>query len=281
MLTLVMDHHTISFEPAEVIAGSCAGLAEHLVMFPFDTLKTRMQNEGGALTSHVRQIIRHEKWTHFYRGCVPTIAAAVPAHGVYFALYEAVKRFATDDGSVQGVALAAACATAGHDAVSVPFDVVKQRMQVDGKMQYNSSLECVRSIVAREGPSVLFRSLPATIALNVPHFTTHWIVYETIKRYLIGPDEVEDEHATNFVLAGLTAGACAAVITTPLDHIKTQLQLGRTMNVAQTIRFVLAERGLRGFWVGVAPRVCQMAPSAAIVMTTYETVKGFLVKLPQ
>ena len=31
-----------------MVSGACAGMAEHCVMFPFDTIKTRMQVAGGA-----------------------------------------------------------------------------------------------------------------------------------------------------------------------------------------------------------------------------------------
>lgn len=274
-----MDEHALAdgFALHEVLAGATAGLAEHLAMFPFDTIKTRMQDEGHTFRMTMNKVIKTEPWRHLYRGCVPVLCSAVPAHGAYFGVYEAAKRRFGADQSNYGIALAAACATMAHDAVSIPFDVVKQRMQVDASNQYRNSLDCCRSILRSEGVSALFVSLPTTVAMNIPHMATQWLVYETIKDSLVRRGEVEDESALHFVLAGLAAGGCAAAVSTPLDNIKTQLQLGHYKSAAEAVTAIARQRGvLGGFFKGALPRVCHMAPSAAITLTTYEAMKSLL-----
>ena len=69
----------------------------------------------------------------------------------------------------------------------------------------------------------------------------------------------------------------AAAVSTPLDNIKTQLQLGHHKSAALAMAAITKERGLiGGFFKGVVPRVCHMAPSAAITLTTYEAMKTLL-----
>jgi solute carrier family 25 iron transporter 28/37 len=270
-------------------------------MFPFDTIKTRMQEANTSFLPTVSQILRRERWSNLYRGCVPVVVAAVPAHGAYFGIYEATKREMMNQTGNRNwaIAVSASCSTAGHDIVSVPFDVVKQRMQVDVGRQFQSSMSCLRTILATEGAASLFRSLPTTVAMNAPHFVCHWMVYEAIKSCLIAEQEAAsaplfqahsllaategegggaegDEATWKFVLAGLCAGTCAAFVSTPLDTVKTSLQLGQNTRFTDSIRRIFRERGVIGFWSGVVPRALYMAPSAAIVMTTYEFTKRAL-----
>ena len=279
----------------EVLAGGAAGLGEHLGMFPFDTIKTRMQEGNTPFVATARSMLTRERWTHLYRGCVPVVVSAVPAHGAYFGIYETTKR-AFGGGNHHGhhghdsnwaIAVSASCATAAHDAVSVPFDVVKQRMQVDAVGKYTSSVQCFRNVFKHEGLASLYRSLPTTICMNAPQVVCHWLVYEAIKTFLVARnlapqvEKEEDETAGCFIIAGLAAGTCAAVVSTPLDNIKTQLQLGQNKTFSEAGHKIFRQRGIVGFWTGVLPRACYMAPSAAIVMTTYEFTKNALAFLEE
>ncbi|KPI87731.1 mitochondrial carrier protein-like protein [Leptomonas seymouri] len=266
----------LSFE--ELVAGGVAGFAEHFVMFPCDTIKTRMQ--GGRWHS-IRHVLRHvwhqERLTNLYRGCVPTLVSAVPAHGAYFSVYEAFKRLLGGTTNYSIVA-AASFATVAHDTVSTPFDVVKQRMQMDKQRTYSSSLDCAKRIIHSEGVPALFRSLPTTIIMNVPHFATYWVAYEGFLTTLRGKASRnrEEEMTVDYMAAGFVAGACAAVVSFPFDTVKTNLQLGYGRGFQHTLSGLVARRGVRGVFAGVIPRVMYTAPSGAIMMVTYETTKSAL-----
>lgn len=272
-------------------------------MFPFDTVKTRMQEANRAFVPTLSQMLRQERWSNLYRGCVPVVVAAVPAHGAYFGIYEASKRaLVTPDASAAdknlAIAASASLATVAHDFVSVPFDVVKQRMQVDVQHRFPSSLRCFQDVLRNEGVGSLYRSLPTTVCMNAPQVVCHWVVYEAVKRMLRhsgkpapeasadklasflaqteGEGGAEEDATLSVMLAGLCAGTCAAVVSTPLDNVKTSLQLGQHTSFAVAGRAILRERGVAGFWTGVVPRALYMAPSAVIVMTTYEFTKSAL-----
>lgn len=261
----------------EMLAGGIAGITEHSFMFPFDTVKTKMQASGSQFTSTtacLRHIVKNESWTNLYRGCVPIVLSAFPAHGAYFAIYEASKRVLSANSS-SGYAASAVCATMAHDLISVPFDVVKQRMQVDTR--HKTSFSCLRHIVRSEGTKRLFVSYPTTVAMNVPHIATQWVVYEAAKARLTERGLMEDEWSPYYLLAGFTAGATAAVVSTPFDVIKTRMQLSESSKSASTVvREVIRENGVRGFFKGAFPRTMYIAPSAAVVLSTYEACKLIL-----
>jgi solute carrier family 25 iron transporter 28/37 len=260
----------------EIVAGGIAGVGEHLGMFPFDTIKTRMQVSHTSFVATVSNMIRNERWTHMYRGCVPVLFSAVPAHGAYFSIYEAAKRRLSGSAdSIGAVVISAACATVAHDAVSVPFDVVKQQMQIDSTGKHTSSLQCLRYIVRTRGPTALFSSLPTTIAMNIPHVATHWVAYETVKASLHFEQD-DDIFNWKCIVAGLVAGTFAATASTPFDNIKTQLQVCGHLTPSSAASSLYKHGGWRTFFTGLGPRVAYMAPSAAIVMTTYESGKSLL-----
>jgi solute carrier family 25 (mitochondrial iron transporter), member 28/37 len=262
-----------------MLAGGIAGLSEHAVTFPFDTVKTRMQQcpERRGFVATLMHLVRNEPLRNLWRGCGPVLSCSFPAHAAYFSLYENTKRLISADSS-SGYVVASFAATVGHDSVSVPFDVVKQHMQIDGHRHHNSSLACLRCIVAEHGALCLVRSLPTTVAMNLPHMAAHWVVYEKAK-VLLGIGSVAEDNSTfepRFILAGFAGGASAACVSTPFDVVKTRLQLLKSASFAQGCRDVYATSGMRGFTRGMLPRVCSLAPSAAVVMTTYEAAKKIL-----
>lgn len=268
----------LQFSFKELLAGGAAGFFEHFLMFPFDTIKTRMQSGSSARISDVLRVVRNEeRLTHLYRGCVPVLVSSIPAHGAYFSVYEAFKRLLGDETNI-GIATSACFATVAHDVVSTPFDVVKQRMQMDANRTFSSSIACGSHILKKEGVRALYSSLPTTIAMNLPHFATYWLTYEGLITTLHGEAKRhrENEMTVDYMFSGFMAGAAASVVSFPLDTVKTQLQLGRGHTFSQALKSLIAERGIRGMFTGVLPRVLYTAPSGAIMMVTYETAKNLL-----
>ncbi|ORC93408.1 putative mitochondrial carrier protein [Trypanosoma theileri] len=265
------------YAPSELLAGGAAGFVEHFATFPFDTIKTRIQSEHSVgISSAVRHMWCNERLTHLYRGFAPVIFSAVPSHGAHFGTYEAAKRVFGEDTNL-GIMVSASCAVAAHDTISTPFDVIKQRMQMDGMRRFSSSLQCATNIISTEGTRALFVSLPTTIIMNVPHYAIYWMVYEGFLSYLGGDRrDRSSELAKDYVFAGLLAGAMASFVSSPFDVAKTQLQLGRETDLLSVFQNIMRRRGVRGFFAGVSARILATAPSGALTMFTYETVKKYL-----
>jgi Mitochondrial carrier protein len=163
-------------------AGALAGTVEHIAMFPMDTVKTRMQAlpHGGASISHdlnystvraaLRTVLRLEGVRGLYRGVDAMALGAGPAHALYFATYEAVKRVlggADEPGSHPGVtAIAGATATIVNDAVLTPLDTVKQRLQI-ANSPYTSLFNCASRMFRDEGLNSFFRSCALFVLLSL------------------------------------------------------------------------------------------------------------------
>jgi len=116
-----------------MIAGSFGGLAEHVTVFPMDTLKTNMQCEVCGATGKeelwicANKIVRNEGFFRLWRGVSAMFVACVPAHAAYFSVYEGMKKYLiTDNGSDAEhqpvrAAFCGATASVSHDMFMTPF----------------------------------------------------------------------------------------------------------------------------------------------------------------
>ncbi|KAM9998426.1 hypothetical protein ACTFIY_008061 [Dictyostelium cf. discoideum] len=84
-----------------LIAGSGSKLVESLVMFPLDTIKTRLQFQGdfsrgsiknrySGIVSAFKTTIRSEGILSLYRGYIPHTLYVLPASAISFVCYEAI-----------------------------------------------------------------------------------------------------------------------------------------------------------------------------------------------
>lgn len=218
-----------------MVAGSIAGMIEHMAMFPVDTIKTQMQALGScpiksaSLSQALKTILKSQGTAGLYRGISAMGLGAGPAHAVYFSVYENCKRRFEVEGSGNGNAVAHASAgvvaTVASDAVFTPMDMVKQRLQLSSS-PYKGVLDCVRRVVKEEGYRAFYASYRTTVLMNAPFTAVHFSTYEAMKKGLseVSGENVEDERLVVHATAGAVAGALAAVVTTPLDVVKTQLQ---------------------------------------------------------
>ncbi|CAK9174214.1 unnamed protein product [Ilex paraguariensis] len=212
-----------------MIAGFVAGMVEHMAMFPVDTIKTRMQALGSCpiksmgIRQAIQSILNSEGPAGLYRGIGAMALGAGPAHAVYFSVYEYCKKTFSGGNPNNPVvhAVSGVFATVASDAVFTPMDVVKQRLQL-GNSPYRGVLDCVRRVLREEGIKAFYASYKTTVIMNAPYTAVHFASYEAVKRGLmeVSPKSASDER----LVVHATAGALAAVVTTPLDAVKTQLQ---------------------------------------------------------
>jgi solute carrier family 25 iron transporter 28/37 len=285
-----------------MIAGSTAGVMEHVCMYPVDTIKTRLQAsvlplssssslpQAGQYTSLfdcVFRMAREEGPMRFYRGISATVMAAIPSHAVHFATYEFIKdRLGGNEPGHHPIAagIAGAMATCAHDAVVTPLDLVKQRLQLYNS-HYSGVVEAVRVIARQEGLSAFYASYPTTVLMNIPFMAAHFSAYETLKKVLTAYRHGNDTSASSWreeFLAGACAGGSAGLVSNPIDVVKTQIQIQEVEagqkrdSVITHVKRIFQREGFRGFLKGASARVVYFLPSSAICFSTYEHAKRFL-----
>jgi solute carrier family 25 (mitochondrial iron transporter), member 28/37 len=279
-----------------MFAGGVAGTFEHMVMFPVDSVKTRLQSyayasgTSGGMLRTTRAILAAEGPTALWRGIGAVAISAGPAHALYFSAFEASRSMlaphhATDGKHhVAATALSGMFATVAADSAMVPWDTIKQRMQI--RATYSSVLDCVRRVHAEHGAHAFFVGLRPTILMNIPFNAIYFVAFESAKKLILDWRQVDERQfsASSYCAAGAVAGAAAATASAPLDLVKTRLQTGgevgarRYKGLSDALSRIFAEEGWRGMFRGVGPRVLFHIPAAAICWTTYEFCKHVMDK---
>ncbi|EAW63614.1 mitoferrin-1 isoform X2 [Homo sapiens] len=239
----------------------------------------------------LKKIMRTEGFWRPLRGVNVMIMGAGPAHAMYFACYENMKRTLNDVFHHQGNShlangIAGSMATLLHDAVMNPAEVVKQRLQMYNS-QHRSAISCIRTVWRTEGLGAFYRSYTTQLTMNIPFQSIHFITYEFLQEQ-VNPHRTYNPQS--HIISGGLAGALAAAATTPLDVCKTLLNTqenvalslanisGRLSGMANAFRTVYQLNGLAGYFKGIQARVIYQMPSTAISWSVYEFFKYFLTK---
>merc|ERR1712127_451307 len=232
-----------------MIAGAAAGILEHCIIYPVDVVKTRMQcmkpdpkaNYSGIIDAMVK-IVKNEGALRPVRGMGVVAFGAGPAHALYFSCYESIKNnFSGRDKPgentlVNGVAGVAA--TLLHDAVMVPSDVIKQRLQMYNS-PYKNALHCIVQTTRKEGLKAFYRSYFTQLNMNIPFQVTHLITYDKMQSKL---NKKREYNPLSHCVSGAVAGAIAAAITTPLDVCKTLINTQECCNSDEKCKNVNASQ---------------------------------------
>ncbi|CAM0951580.1 unnamed protein product [Alopecurus aequalis] len=265
-------------------------------------------------------ILRREGPLAFYRGFATSLAGTVPARALYMGALEATRSavgpamlsLGAPEPAASAVAGAAAGLTAAVAAqvVWTPVDVISQRLMVQGNpcpaSRYHGGLDAFRKIVASDGLRGLYRGFGMSILTYAPSNAVWWATYSlsqktiwsgigrSLCQYGVGVQEIDDgdgdislepNYKTLMVVQGVsaaTAGGAAAVVTMPLDTIKTRMQvMDGPITIGRTVRMLIKEGGWGACYRGLGPRWASMSLSATTMITTYEFLKRLSAKKGQ
>lgn len=208
-----------------LVAGGIAGTTVDVVLYPLDTLKTRLQSSQG--------FIKAGGFRGIYKGLSAAAVGSAPGAALFFMTYENLKRFLGDKKNADGSSslappvvhmIAASMGEITACLVRVPTEVVKQRMQTG---MFDSILSTVSNTIRQDGYMGLYSGYGITIMREVPFSLIQFPLYEYLKKSMTGSSE---PNATSAAIAGSISGAIAAGATTPLDVLKTRLMLGKDAN---------------------------------------------------
>lgn len=161
-----------------------------------------------------------------------------------------------------------------------------------------NGLALARQIVQQEGIRGLYRGFGASVATFVPSSAIWWSAYGAYQKTIWHQYEsLTGNHASGSLQArssrevltvqtssALLAGCTSAVLTNPLDVIKTRLQVasrlqgGPAPSFLSVGRQLIAEEGAKGLLRGVAPRVTSTGMWGTAMVTTYEFLKRVSIK---
>lgn len=236
------------------IAGAFAAFTVDLLVYPLDTIKTRMQSPDfkKLYTNGVDTKISRSMFRGVYQGVGSVILATLPSSGAFFTTYEGVKSILSDHNPKAGnghllpqpVIHSAASATAElvSCAILTPAEVIKQNAQMvdnskSDRPRVNATVETMKRF--KSNPLALWRGYTALAGRNLPMTAIQFPMFErirdSIKSYRdergIKTGTIYESGWITAISAG-SAGSVASVITTPVDVVKTRIMLAAAESAA-------------------------------------------------
>lgn len=204
-----------------MIAGSFAGIAEHVTLLPIDNLKTHIQTKSPNIKTAFNSI-RQSGYQNFFRGSGIIALGCIPSHAFFFMNYEIFKKLIPDQEKfdVFGNMLLGGISTIFHDLLMTPCELVKQRAQLVGGVR---SIDIIKKTWRNEGLIAFWRSFPVNFFSNLPNAMVTVSANENLKKlYLQRMGKID---MWGYFMCAGTAGITSALVTTPLDNIKTRLNV--------------------------------------------------------
>ncbi|KAF5000321.1 hypothetical protein FGRMN_1865 [Fusarium graminum] len=297
------------------IAGAIAAFTVDVLVYPLDTIKTRIQSQDYIKTYSGSS--NKEIWAlrGLYQGIGSVVLATLPAAGLFFSTYESAKRGISNatplpqplvHSAASGMAEMASC------LVLAPAEVIKQNAQMlqndsrgAAKSGSSTSLQAFRQLAGDGVSRRLFTGYTALVARNLPFTALQFPIFEHVRSTYWnsrGPGSPEPGLIETGLVTGLSAGSAgsvAAFITTPSDVVKTRMMLsaadqsgssaqGQSEVAAKmegkrpkkgawkVSKEVYQERGMRGFFRGAALRSGWTMIGSGLYLGSYEMAKVWL-----
>lgn len=210
---------------------------------PLDFLKTRLQLQNelvGASAerlgpmSMVRKVMRTEGVLAFYAGFPAAMLRQASYGGLCFASYPYLRdAFATASGTTPQDApllariAAGALAGGGASALANPTDVIKVRMQADGRLplaeqRYTGCGHAARTILGEEGWRAFYRGVLPNVqracVVNGAGIAAYDQSKQTARRLLGEADSLSAR-----AVAAMVGGVVTSIVGCPFDVLKTRL----------------------------------------------------------
>ncbi|KAK9918383.1 hypothetical protein WJX75_003667 [Coccomyxa subellipsoidea] len=278
----------VDTKPAsDILAGAVARAASQGTIHPLDTLKVRMQAQGGlskyaklvpppgaSAGKAVKRML--PRVASLYKGVVGAASGAGIYIGTYFAFYGAACNVLSrrTDLSPGGVAfVAGGIAAAGGSVVKVPLAVCIRSVQAG---VYPNVFAASRAIMDAAGVRGLFTGYLPTLLEDVPDMAFKFAAYESLRSLHRRANGGRNANAQEDFAMGAAAGAFAAAATTPLDVIKTNMMCTAASRptMASSARSVLAQGGPRYFFRGVGPRALSNGINSAVFFCFFEALRS-------
>ncbi|XP_008335537.1 solute carrier family 25 member 44b [Cynoglossus semilaevis] len=212
-----VSHYTENNTAKSLVAGGSASLVAQSITVPIDVVSQQLMMQGqgkdlsrfrlntdlgktermfGQTRNIMAQIFAADGFRGFYRGYFASLLTYIPNSAVWWPFYhfyaEQLSNLAPSNCPhliLQAMAGPLAAATAS--TVTNPMDVVRARIQVEGR---TSVIETFRQLIKEEGFWGMTKGLSARIISSTPTAIVMVVGYETLKKMSLRPELVDSRH---------------------------------------------------------------------------------------
>ncbi|KAF6034843.1 hypothetical protein EB796_006849 [Bugula neritina] len=233
-----------SFDAVLFMLAGTSNMTGATVTNPVDVIKTRLQldNELRCHTSAQRKyqgflrgisrIIAEEGFRGLYKGWSASMLREGSYSTIRLGAYEPLKSKlgATDPAHTPLWKKILAGATSGAigSALANPTDLIKVRLQAQGKLspqesvRYTGVVSAFREILQTEGVRGLWTGCTPTVCRAMILTATQIPTYDHMKHTLLN-HQLMEEGVPLHIVSSMVAGLMCAITTSPVDTIKTRI----------------------------------------------------------
>ncbi|KAE8715813.1 Mitochondrial uncoupling protein 6 [Hibiscus syriacus] len=282
------------------IEGGIAPIVASCSTHPLDLIKVRMQLQGETQAPNAAGQSLRPSLTFQSSKSAPNVVHLRPsasarvgpiATGIRIFRSEGVAAlFSGVSATIPSSKIAVGLIAGGIGAaLGNPADVAMVRMQADcllppsQRRNYTSVIDAVTRMAKQEGISSLWRGSSLTVNHAMLVTASQLASYDQTKEFILANGRMKDGLERN-VAASFSAGFVAAVVSNPVDVIKTRVMnmkvvLGQkppyTDALDCALKTVKAE-GPMALYKGFIPTVSRQGPLTVVLFVTLEQVRKLL-----
>lgn len=191
---------------------------------------------------------------------------------------------------LQGLVAGAAASIAGQ-SLSVPTDIITQRLQIEGMKRNKGKVDLTsgttkrppqsvysvcRNIVKHDGLSGFYRGFFISLVSNVPNSAIWWASYNVFLSN-VGKHFECDKFGTHKLhvqaFCGVLSGLVSAVSTNPLEVVRTRIQVGGSRSLVLVTKKLWQEERHALLYKGLTARSLSLSTASCLNILGYEMVK--------
>lgn len=269
------------------------GLMVSLITQPLEVIRTSSimtlkELDKGVLGSLkvAKQIYTLEGLRGFWRGGLSGMARSTLSSGIFFTGIEnfhILTKGLRDNGYVPNNVidfLNAGMTRIINTGVNNPLTVVKTKFEVVGKNEYKSIGQAISHIYQRDGIRGFYKGIVTTLMRDVPWSGIQYASYKFgIDTYkAMYPEKNVKTQPLVVSMIAAASSALAVVITYPFDNLRVRYQCydlsdQKFNKPSELVKKIFKEEGIKGFYLGLLPRLMKKASSQALTWVLYETIR--------
>ena len=232
-----------------LISGYIAGAFGAFCVLPIDIIKTNIQASINKLTAIqiIKRIYNENGIRGFYKGGITQILFVAPEKAIKFTTNNIVLQYTSNQ------IFAGMCAGFAQVIITNPMEILKIQMQMYNKFYY---IDIIKNI---GGIKNLYRGSSLCLMRDIPFSGIYFPTYSILHNKYNIPDYI----------SGLFAGTISAIIVTPMDFLKTQIQYKLNSNLNIIIREIIKTNNYRILYRGSLLRGIKSGPQFMITQTIY------------
>ncbi|XP_075471189.1 solute carrier family 25 member 47 isoform X2 [Ascaphus truei] len=269
-----------------------------MVGYPLDTVKVRIQTQGNyqSIWHCIHSTYKRERISGFFKGMSIPISTVSISSSIVFGTYKnflySLCKFKYGSANVKpsklDIFLSGYAAGAVQVFVSSPADMAKVRLQTQayprdsntcslvGRPKYTGPIHCIMTIVREEGFLGLYKGCFALMFRDCHSFATYFLSYAVLREWFV-PVEQRNSEVLSVLLSGGFAGVLAWGIATPMDVIKSRLQVDgvtqqKYRGVIHCITKSVRQEGVTVLFKGLSLNCLRAFPVNMVVFLTYEAI---------